>query len=525
MPATEPVSQPSPPSSPSSTSLRPAEWRGFQGLMPHRIHDILVVSSLYDSFILAEDGQLYERILAESEELNLRNVPGITRVSSGAEALALLAAQPRFNLVVTSLHVGDMGALALARGIRKVCGKGTAVTLLAYDARELADFVARHDARELDGIFLWQGDVRILLAIVKFVEDRWNVAYDTEEAGVQAILLVEDSVRYYSSFLPVIYSEIWRHSHGLIPDGINLSQKLLRLRARPKVLLCRTWEEAWDAFTRYHEHVLGVISDVEFPREGALEPLAGVELARRIKADAPDVPVMLQSSRPENEALAKEAGASFALKESPFLLQELRDFMARNFGFGDFVFRLPDGTEVGRASDLKSLEEMLWTVPAESVGYHGERNHFSNWLKARTEFDLAHSLRAQEGARLPDARRPPPGPDPLDPGVPAPSRAAARRRLRPRHLRRERPLLPPRRRLARGQGARPRLREPPPRRRGSRRAVPGRPRLRPLLRRRRDERLRPVPRRERPARVRHRVCGRRGARAALPRRGAARGDR
>jgi len=389
-------------------SPRPAEWRGFQGLMPHRIHDILVVSSLYDSFILAEDGQLYERILAESEELNLRNVPGITRVSSGAEALAILEAQPRFNLVVTSLHVGDMGALALARGVRKVCGKGTAVTLLAYDARELADFVARHDARELDGVFLWQGDVRILLAIVKFVEDRWNVAYDIEEAGVQAILLVEDSVRYYSSFLPVIYSEIWRHSHGLIPDGINLSQKLLRLRARPKVLLCRTWEEAWDAFSRYHEHVLGVISDVEFPREGALEPLAGVELARRIKADAPDVPVMLQSSRPENEALAREAGASFALKGSPFLLQELREFMAGNFGFGDFVFRLPDGTEVGRASDLKSLEEMLWTVPAESVGYHGERNHFSSWLKARTEFDLAHSLRprkVQDFPTLDDLRR------------------------------------------------------------------------------------------------------------------------
>ncbi len=402
MHATEPVSQPSPP------SLRPAEWRGFQGLMPHRIHDILVVSSLYDSFILAEDGQLYERILAESEELNLRNVPGITRVSSGAEALALLEAQPRFNLVVTSLHVGDMSALTLARGIRKACGKGTAVTLLAYDARELADFVARHDARELDGVFLWQGDVRILLAIVKFVEDRWNVAWDIEEAGVQAILLVEDSVRYYSSFLPVIYSEIWRHSHGLIPDGINLSQKLLRLRARPKVLLCRTWEEAWDAFARFHENVLGVISDVEFPRDGTLEPFAGVELTRRIKAEAPDVPVLLQSSRPENEALAMEAGAAFALKESPFLLHELQGFMAKNFGFGDFVFKLPDGSEVGRASDLKSLEEMLWTVPAESVGYHGERNHFSNWLKARTEFDLAHSLRPRKVEDFPtldDLRR------------------------------------------------------------------------------------------------------------------------
>ena len=279
--------------------------------MPHRIHDILVVSSLYDSFILAEDGQLYERILAESVELNLRNVPGITRVSSGAEALALLAAQPRFNLVVTSLHVGDMGALALARGIRKVCGKGTAVTLLAYDARELADFVARHDARELDGVFLWQGDVRILLAIVKFVEDRWNVAHDIEEAGVQAILLVEDSVRYYSSFLPVIYTEIWRTRTGSSRRGSTSPTSCCACRARPKILLCRTFEEAWDAFSRYHEHVLGVISDVEFPARAALEPLAGVELARRIKADAPDVPIMLQSSRPENEALAKEAGASF----------------------------------------------------------------------------------------------------------------------------------------------------------------------------------------------------------------------
>ena len=367
-------------------------WKGFQDLMQHRVQDVLLVSSLYDSFILAEDGQLAERILSESLELNLRHVPGITRVSTGEEALALVKEEPRFNLVITSLHVGDMDALTLARRMKEA-GQKAHVVLLAYDHRELNRFLEKRDTSALDGTFLWRGDVRILVAIVKVIEDRMNLAHDTGLKGVQAIILIEDSVSFFSSFLPVIYTEVMNHSHNLVPEGVNLSDKLMRLRARPKILLCRTFEEAWDLFSTYRENILGIISDIEFPRGGELAPRAGLEFTAKVREMQPDIPIMLQSSHSENEEVAREAGATFQLKGSPLLLQQLRHFIVENFGFGDFVFRLPDGTEVGRASDLKTLEEMLWTVPAESLAYHGERNHFSTWFKARTEFALAHSLR------------------------------------------------------------------------------------------------------------------------------------
>ena len=385
---------PDPRPAPTPLSLE-SPWTGFQDLMPWRVQDVLLVSSLYDSFILAEDGQLNERILAESLDLNLRYVPRVVRVSTGAEALAVLKDQPRFNLVVTSLHVGDMDAMTLTGRIREA-GLPPHVVLLAYDNRELEQFTSRRDVSALSGVFLWRGDVRILLAIVKILEDRMNVEHDVRVAGVQLLIVIEDQVPVYSSFLPVIYTELIQHSHNLVPEGINLSHKLMRLQARPKILLCRNFEEAWEAFSAFRENVLGIISDIEFPKDGILAPRAGVEFAKKVRDIQPDIPIMLQSGRIENEALAREAGASFQLKGSPLLLQELRHFMVENFGFGDFIFRTPDQTEVGRAGDLKALEEMLWTVPAESLAYHGQRNHFSNWLKARTEFALAHSLRPRK---------------------------------------------------------------------------------------------------------------------------------
>ncbi len=370
-------------------------FRGFQDLAQHRIENILLVSSLYDSFILAEDGQLGERILSEFLDLSFRHSPGITRVSSGAEALALASGQSRFNLIITSMHVGDMDALTLARRVREA-GLAVPVVLLAYDSHELTSFLSRNDTSDLERIYLWQGDVTILLAIVKEIEDRLNVASDTALMGVQVVIVIEDNVRYYSSFLPVIYSELMHHSQQLAPEGVNLSHRLMRIQARPKILLCHTFEEAWAYFSAYQENVLGVISDIEFPMDGQIAPQAGVAFARRVRDVHGDVPVALQSSVPANRALAESVGAAFLLKESPVLLQELRRFMIDNFGFGDFVFRLPDGTEVGRASDLRTLEDLLGTVPAESIAYHSERNHFSRWLKARTEFAVAYHMRPRK---------------------------------------------------------------------------------------------------------------------------------
>jgi CheY-like chemotaxis protein len=364
----------------------------FHDLMRHRIMDVLLVASPYDTFVLEEAGQLSERVLGEFRNLDLHYGPGLTRTSMGASALKMLGERGRFQLVVTTTQLRDMGAAELARQAREAA-PDVPVAVLAFDNRELTDFLARHDTSAVDRAWLWQGDARILLAMVKDVEDRRNVAHDTRAAGVQVIILVEDSVRYYSSFLPAIYAELLHQSQRLLAEGVNQSQKILRMRARPKILLCGTFEEAWTAFTLFQADVLGVVTDVEFPREGRLDRGAGLELARRVRGQAPDVPVLIQSSRPEHEAEAREGGADFLLKGSPLLLNHLRRFMGEYFGFGDFVFRLPDGREVGRARDLRGLEDQLRTVPAESIGYHAGHNHFSKWLKARTEFSLAQELR------------------------------------------------------------------------------------------------------------------------------------
>ncbi len=364
----------------------------FQQLMSYHVQDVLLVSSLYDSFILAEDGDLGELVLTEFLDLNLRHTPELTHVSTGERALALATEERRHDIIISSLNLGDMNVLELVRRVREA-GLDTPVVLLAYDARELKDFMASNDTSGLERIFLWQGDVRILLAIVKYIEDRRNLAQDTGQAGVPAIVVVEDKPRFYSSFLPVIYTEVMQHAHRLMPEGLNRAHKLMRIRARPKVLLCQTYEEAWGFISEYPDEILGLITDIEFPHGGKLDPLAGVELARQVRGLRHDIPIMLQSGRPENEKLAHQAGASFLLKDSPVLLQQLRDFMADGFGFGDFVFRMPDNTEVDRAPDLEGLIEKLWTVPGECVAYHAARNHFSRWLKTRTEFVLAENLR------------------------------------------------------------------------------------------------------------------------------------
>jgi len=375
-------------------------FAAFQDLAQHRVENILLVSSLYDSFILAEDGQLGEVVLGRFLDLSFGHSPGITRVSSGGEALEMARDQRRFNLIITSMHVGDMDALTLARKAAEA-GLDIPTVLLAYDSRELETFLARHDTSPLAGVFLWQGDVTILLAIVKYIEDRANVAHDSALMGVQVIIVIEDNVRFYSSYLPVIYTELMQHSERLAPEGVNTSHRLMRIQARPKIMLCRSFEEAWSYFSSYRDNVLGVISDIEFPMNGVVSRDAGVEFARRVRDAQPDVPVMLQSTSPTNQALAASVGASFLLKGSPLLLHDLRRFMVDSLGFGDFVFRAPDGSEAGRAADLKTLAEVLHVVPAESVAFHSARNDFSKWLKARTEFALAQRMRPRKVSDYP----------------------------------------------------------------------------------------------------------------------------
>ncbi|MFT7463194.1 MAG: CheY-like chemotaxis protein [Pseudohongiellaceae bacterium] len=364
----------------------------IQDLMRFRVMDILLVSTPYDTHILDEAGELSERILGEFRNLDLHYTPGLTGVSTGAEALELAAKQKTFNLIITTPHVRDMDAAELAHQVREL-GLDAAVVLLAWDSRELREFTARRQTTDVDRLFLWQGDARILVGMVKSVEDWRNVQSASEAVGVQVIILIEDNVRYFSSFLPLIYSELLLHSQRVISEGLNLSQKVLRMRARPKILLCENYEEAAQAFADYEGDVMGIISDVEFPRNGEIDTKAGATFARSVREKYPDIPIILHSSHSENIELARSVDANFLLKGSPLLLQDLRRVMLHDFAFGDFVFRMPDGEVVGRAADLRGLQATLDTVPVESVVYHAQHNHFSRWLKARTEFDLAHALR------------------------------------------------------------------------------------------------------------------------------------
>ncbi|MBM2841463.1 MAG: Response regulator [Bacteroidetes bacterium] len=370
-------------------------FQGFQNLMRLRIRDVLIVSSLYDLYLFEEDGRLYELIRNEYQGLHLSHSPELTRVSSGKEAINLAKEEKRFDLIITTLHIEDMNAVKFAHMVRDE-GLNIPIILLAYDNRELNDLMMHGDTSVFDRVFVWLGDFRLIIASIKHMEDKLNVENDTRIAGVQSIILIEDNVRYYSSFLPQIYTEILKQSQRLISEGINLSHKYLRMRARPKILLCTTYEEAWDYFQRYEEYILGVISDVDFLHNGKPNTRAGIEFAKNVKLRQPDIPILLQSTNSEYEAQSRMLGASFLLKDSPTLLQDLRNFMIHYFSFGDFIFRTPDNTEVGRATDLKTLEEQLHYVPDESIRFHGERNHFSNWLKARTEFWLAHKLRPRK---------------------------------------------------------------------------------------------------------------------------------
>ena len=370
-------------------------FEGFENLMPFKVHNILLVSSLYDSFILREDGRLNELLIDESLELNLQHIPGITHVSSCAEALDLASSNPQFNLIVTNLAVGDMDAAQLAREVGRA-GLDVPVVVLAYDYREIKNFIARNPVTDIERIFLWQGNARVLIAIVKYIEDKRNVLHDTRAMGVPVLLVVEDNIRYYSAFLPVIYTEIIKQSRRVIQEGINVAHKLVRMQARPKILLSSNFENAAQLVQQYRDYIFALVSDVEFPWEGKLNPEAGFELARMVKSLAPDVPVVLQTSRTEFRPRAHAEGYSFLRKRSPTLLKDLRRILTDHFGFGDFVFRMPDQREVGRARDLNELEETLQTLPADSLMYHAQLNHFSHWLMARTEFALAAKLRPRK---------------------------------------------------------------------------------------------------------------------------------
>jgi CheY-like chemotaxis protein len=366
----------------------------FQKLMRIKIREILLVSSIYDYYLFEEDGRLYELIRSEYQNLNLSQAPEITHVTTGSEALELLKAENDFDLIITTLHIEDVHVIKFANEIRKE-NIDLPIILLAYDNKERKELTTHYDTSVFEQTFIWSGDFHLLIGIIKYLEDRLNVESDTQNIGVQVIILVEDNVKFYSSYLPLVYTEIFNQSQRLLSEGINITHKFLRMRARPKILLCTTYEEAWSYYEKYEEYVLGIILDNNFRHHGVRDAEAGLKFATEVKSRHKDIPILIQTSDKNLEEKVKSVGASFLYKSSPRLLHNLREFMLEHFSFGDFVFEMRDGTVVSRASNLRELAEQIGKIPEESLLHHAEGNHFSRWLKARTEFYLAHKLRPQ----------------------------------------------------------------------------------------------------------------------------------
>ena len=369
----------------------------YDGLMPRRVSNILLISSLYDYCIMEEDGRLAERIIHEYRGLNLTRPPIITWVSSADEALAVLA-QQSFQLIITMPRISDGDFAALIRTIKHRWPEIYIHELSHQVPRPQVDYDAIHQPPGIDRAFVWSGNTDLLVAQIKSVEDQWNVVHDTAAAGVRVILLVEDSAYFLSSLLPILYREVVTQTQAAMEEGLNEEHRILTMRSRAKIMVAQTYEQALDIFNRFASFFLGVISDVRFPRGGQLDSSAGVDLSRLIKNKIADLPILLTSSDPKNKAKADAAGAAFADKNSPLLHRHIRSFLLDHLGFGDFVFRLPDGREVARASNRLALERVLSRIPIESYNYHANRNDFSRWLFARGEILLAQRLRPETAA-------------------------------------------------------------------------------------------------------------------------------
>jgi DNA-binding NarL/FixJ family response regulator len=373
----------------------------FDSLMQFKVKHILLVSSLYDSFVLEEDGQLTDLIYNEYLELNLTITPHVKRASNADEALQILKSQ-NIDLVIIFKRVADIDVLAFGRAVKEIKPE-MPVVLLAYNEPELAVMSERGFSSAIDRVFMWTGDVKLFLSIIKLIEDRFNVDHDTKLVGVRVIVLVEDSVKFYSSYLPLLYTEIMQQTRELMAEGLNLTDKLLRMRARPKIMLADNYEEAWRLLDRYRKYLLGLICDFRFPKDGKIDDEAGRKLVPRIREEVADLPVVMQSSDKTNAEIAHANNTGFVHKRSPTLNLDLHRFVMEYFGFGDFVFKLPDGTQIAVATDFLSMEKCLAQVDERSLLYHGSRNHFSNWLMARTEFDLASQLRPRKVSEFKDA--------------------------------------------------------------------------------------------------------------------------
>ncbi len=373
----------------------------FHELMVFKVQEILLVSSPYDAYIMEEDGSMASRIINEYHGLNLSQPPRITRVATADQALALLG-KSHFDLVVTMPHLGGMDGCVFGRKIRKH-HPDTPVILLAHSVQDAVNQADGLNQPCFDNTYIWCCDSDIMLAIVKCAEDRMNVDFDTDKAMVRVILLVEDSPLHRSALLPMLYSEVVQQTQAVLHEGLNELHRLLKMRARPKILTAANYEEAMQIFERYQPYIFCVMSDVRFQRAGRESARAGAELLTEIRSRVPDLPLLMLSTETENRELAQEIPAVFIEKKAETMRGELHEFFLNYLGFGDFVFRTPDGVEIDRAGSLREFETRLKSIPEESLLYHARCNHFCNWVMARAEIALAARLHKDHFKEITDS--------------------------------------------------------------------------------------------------------------------------
>jgi CheY-like chemotaxis protein len=369
-----------------------AERDVFHDLMPFKVKEILLVANLYDAYSIEGEGRFSDMILGEYYQLNLSSIPRVTGVSGEEEALNRLKSR-HYDMIIIMVGVDRETPVKLCSTIKEKYPYITTYLLLNNPCD--VEYIKQEKEKGVpfDSYFVWTGESKVFFAMVKLLEDKVNVENDTKEGLTRVILIVEDSAAYYSSYLPMLYNLVLEQTKHLIEDiSTDELYKILKLRARPKILLATTFEEALIVFNTYRDYLLCVISDMRFPKNGVLSDTAGFDLIQTIKKEFPNIPSVLQSSDPENARFAHALRSSFINKNSESLLQDMKSFINYYLGFGNFVYRDTQGKQIAVAKTMKEFENYLETIPEDSLVYHAMKNHFSLWLMARGEVNIAKTI-------------------------------------------------------------------------------------------------------------------------------------
>lgn len=365
----------------------------FVDLMTRRIFNVLLIANPYDAFMLEDDGRIDEKLFIEYTDLSLRYPPRFTLVSTQEEAFERLS-HLSFDLVICMPGAEESDIFDIARSIKE---QYTAIPLVVLTpfSHGITARMENEDLSVFEYVFCWLGNTDLLLSIIKLIEDQMNLTHDVKEVGVQVIMLVEDSIRFYSSVLPNLYKFVLQQSQEFSTEALNSHQRTLRMRGRPKIVLVRNYEEAMATYETYKDNMLGIISDVRFLHEGVIDKKAGIKFCAQVRKQDPFVPIIIQSSESENRAYALHYEASYVDKNSKKMDVDLRKAVSDNLGFGDFIFRNPTTMEeIARVRNLKELQNILFAVPRESFLYHIRRNHISRWLYSRAVFPPAVFLKS-----------------------------------------------------------------------------------------------------------------------------------